>query len=98
MRILSLAVLVFLLITAAALARPAEAADVPASHTKAQAMVHAAPPRPVNDHDESRVAVQLVVAGVAAGLVVGVGTAAYMLRRKLGLTAYTPDKDAGGHH
>jgi hypothetical protein len=55
--------------------------------------------QPVDQHEDSRVGVQLVVAGVAAGLVVGVGTAAYILRRRLGLTAYSPDNSPdGGHH
>jgi hypothetical protein len=52
----------------------------------------------VDQHDDSRVGVQLVVAGVAAGVVVGVGTAAYLLRRRLGLTAYSPGDSSAGHH
>ncbi len=52
------------------------------------------------DSDEgSRVGVQLVVFGIAAVAVVGVGGAAYLLRRKLGRTAYDPAKAAAeqGH-
>jgi hypothetical protein len=44
--------------------------------------------------------VQLLVAGAAAFAVVVLGTGAYLLRRRLGLTAY--DRDAAeasmGHH
>lgn len=52
----------------------------------------------VDQHDETRVQVQLSVAGAAAFLVVGIGTAAYLLRRRLGLTTYSPDQASGGHH
>lgn len=48
--------------------------------------------RTVDDNKGSRVDVQLVVLGIAAGTVVGLGTAAYLVRRKLGLTAYDADK------
>ena len=54
----------------------------------------------VDDNDDSRVNVQLVVAGIAAGVVVGIGTLAFAIRWKLGRTAY--DRDAAekalGHH
>jgi hypothetical protein len=46
--------------------------------------------RQVDQHDDSRVEVQLIVLGAAAVTVVVVGTAAYLLRRRLGLTAYDP--------
>lgn len=97
MRILSVMVLVSLLLMAVASARPTEGAGIPAAGARGFALIQAAP-GPVDDHDGSRVGVQLVVAGLAVGLVVGVGTGAYLLRRKLGLTAYTPDQNAGGHH
>ncbi len=54
--------------------------------------------QPIDQHDGSRVGVQLVVAGIAAGFVVGAGSAAYLLRRKLGRTAYAPDQAADAHH
>lgn len=97
MRILSVTILVSLMLIAVAAGRPGEAAGVPSTGARAAVLMQAAP-RPVDDHDGSRVGVQLVVAGIAIGLVVGVGTGAYLLRRKLGLTAYAPDQNAGGHH
>ena len=54
----------------------------------------------IPDHDDSRVRVQLVVAAITAGVVVGVGSLAFLLRWKLGRTTY--DKAAAeaalGHH
>ena len=52
----------------------------------------------VDDHDESRVTIQLIVAGIAAGVVVVVGSGAYLLRKKLGLVAPPPAPGASGHH
>ena len=42
----------------------------------------------VDEHDRSRVNVQLVVVGLVIGIVVVAGSAAYFVRRRLGLTAY----------
>ena len=99
MRLLPLLPMILFVVVAAALARPVAANGLPDPTAHAGAMLAAAPPRPVNEHDDSRVGVQLAVAGIAAGLVVGVGTGAYLLRRKLGLTAYTPpEAPGGGHH
>lgn len=105
MRPISLTILAAIMVVALTAMRPAEASGVPTARpdgrpsgrTTATAIL-ATPPRPVDDHADSRVGVQLVVVGIAAGLVAGVGTAAHLLRRKLGLTAYTPDQNAGGHH
>ena len=96
MRLLSIT-LISLVVFAALAVQPAHAAGVPVRDAGAVA-ARQSTPKPVNDHDESRVGVQLVIVGIAAGLVVGVGTGAYLLRRKLGLTAYSPDQAAGGHH
>lgn len=52
----------------------------------------------VDDNDDTRVEVQLVVAGIAAATVVGIGTAAYLLRKKLGLVAPPPEQGADAHH
>ena len=95
MRLIALSVLVLAMFAAVAAVTPSRAADS-ASRTHSETMLSAA--QPVDDHDESRVGVQIVVAGIAAGLVVCVGTGAYLLRRKLGLTAYSPESAAGGGH
>lgn len=47
--------------------------------------------------DEDVVEVQLVVLGIVIGTVFVLGTGAYLLRRRLGLTAYTPPADSGHH-
>lgn len=96
MRLLSIT-LISLVVFAALAAGPAHAAGVPVRDAGTVVASQSAP-RQVDDHDGSRVGVQLVVAGIAAGLVVGVDTGAYLLRRKLGLTAYSPDQAADGHH
>jgi hypothetical protein len=50
------------------------------------------------DDDDDLVEVQLVVLGGAAFTVVGVGTAAYFIRKRLGLVAGPPEQGADGHH
>ena len=49
------------------------------------------------DEDDDRVEVQLLVLGTVVVVVFVLGTGAYLLRRRLGLTAYTPPADAGHH-
>lgn len=46
---------------------------------------------------DDRVEVQLIVLGVVLVTVFGLGTGAYLLRWKLGRTAYTPPTDTGHH-
>lgn len=89
--------LILLVVCSAGAIRPAYAAGLPPRDAVTSAAAQSTP-KPVDSHDGSRVGVQLVVAGVALGLVVGVGSAAYLLRRRLGLTAYSADEAAGGHH
>jgi hypothetical protein len=55
-------------------------------------------PVDVDDNDDTRVEVQLVVLGIAAASVVGAGLAAYFIRRRLGLTAYDPAAHGAGTH
>lgn len=49
------------------------------------------------DEEDDRVEVQLLVFGTVVLVVFVLGTGAYLLRRKLGLTAYTPPTDTGHH-
>ena len=51
----------------------------------------------VDSHDDTRVEVQLVVLGVAVLLVVVIGSAGYLLRRKLGLVAPPPEQNGSAH-
>lgn len=96
MRVMLLVVAVLACAMTFAVAAPTDAASVPLVDGSAAA--HRQLQQPVDQHDGSRVEVQLLVAGIVAGLVVGVGTGAYLLRRKLGLTAYSPEQAGGGHH
>ena len=98
MRVAALGFLLLLLLAVAVPTprAPAHAAETPPLSAPARALRQST--QPIDQHDDSRVGVQLVVAGIAAGLVVGAGTAAYVLRRKLGLTAYAPDQGPGGGH
>jgi hypothetical protein len=96
MRRLPFFVLPMILILAAASVGTAAASSVPKpspAHTPAMQGTTQTP----ND-DDDLVEVQLVVAGVAALVVVGLGSAAYFLRRRLGLTAYNPEEAGGGGH
>jgi len=96
MRLISLTLVLSLaLLTAAAVAPAAYAASMPPGGAPPAMM--AAQKAPVDQHDDTRVAVQLVVLGIAAGVVVGVGSCAYLLRKKLGLVP-PPKQGAGGHH
>jgi hypothetical protein len=52
----------------------------------------------VDDNDDTRVEVQLVVLGIAAGTVFVLGSGAYLLRKKLGLVAPPPEQGGAGHH
>ena len=51
-----------------------------------------------DNHDSSRVPVQLVVFGAAVLLVVVVGTGAYYARKKLGLDKPASPDEAASHH
>jgi hypothetical protein len=98
MRSLSLMLLVSMLAVGIATASTASATTTTTGAGGASVLTQSST-QPVDQHDGSRVGVQLIVAGMVAGLVVGVGSGGYLLRRKLGRTAYSPDTAGGdGHH
>lgn len=77
------------------------AAPLPKTHASARvddrSVIAQVSPQDAVADDDDRVEVQLVVLGVVLVTVFGLGTAAYLLRRKLGHTAYTPPADSGHH-
>lgn len=78
-------------------ARAADAAGVPGVPAPlVMAQEEQAGQQPSPEADDNRVEVQLVVLALAASLVVGVGTAAYLVRKRLGLVAGAPEQGAGG--
>lgn len=93
MRSIPLAVLLAAALVLAAAASRAEAAALPPSPGRPAVAL-----QQVDQSDDTRVGVQLAVLGAAAFTVVVVGLAGYLLRRKLGLTAPPPKRDAGGQH
>jgi hypothetical protein len=52
----------------------------------------------VDDSDDTRVEVQLVVLGIVVGVVFVFGTMLYLLRRRLGLVPPPPEQGADAHH
>ena len=52
----------------------------------------------IDDNDDTRVEVQLVVLAVAGGTVFVLGTGVYLLRRKLGLVPPPPEPGGDAHH
>ncbi len=74
--------------------RAAEAADLVEG---APAPAAAAQSEELPSENDDTVAVQLTVLGIVLGAVFVAGTGAYLLRRRLGLTAYTRPADSGHH-
>jgi hypothetical protein len=74
------------------------AADADAAGVTGEAAVTVSSQQQVDDNDDTRVEVQLVVLGIAAFVVLGIGAAGYVLRKRLGLVPPPPGPDAGGHH
>jgi len=91
--VLAAAVLALALSQVRAADRDADAAGVTEG-----AAVTASSQQQVDDNDDTRVEVQLVVLGIAAFVVLGIGAAGYVLRKRLGLVPPPPGPDAGGHH
>ncbi len=96
MRVFSITLLLAVTLIAAASLRPAHAATAPQGY--GPAVMAAADTPPIDQNDDTRVDVQLLVLGAVAVVVVGIGTGAYFLRRLLGLTAPPPVQPSGGHH
>ena len=93
MRFVSLILAITMLALALVPARIASAAG-----DTERAAVTVSPQQETNGNDDdSRVEVQLVVLGVAAFVVMGVGAAGYVLRKRLGLIPPPPGPDAGHH-
>jgi hypothetical protein len=95
MRTLSIALLAALTLLAAASVTRAHAAAAPPPGMPPALLYQQ---KQVDQHADTRVAVQLVVLGTAAVVVVVIGTGAYFLRKRLGLTAAPPEQGADGHH
>lgn len=95
---MKIALISVLLALSAALAgsRGALAAEIDAGHG-AGPSVAALQEDEAAGGDDDVVEVQLVVLGIVIGTVFVLGTGAYLLRRRLGLTAYTPPADSGHH-
>ena len=94
MRALSLLLALAMMASASAVvAQRAAAADATVGSTVSTAFSQQGAPT----SDDDRVEVQLVVLGVAFGLVVVFGSLAYLVRRKLGLVAPPPGPGEGGH-
>ncbi len=98
--ITTLIVIILLLGAGAATASATAAAQSAAPAYHAQQGDQPSPARQGNvpSHEGTRVSVQLVVLGLAIGVVVIIGSAAYLLRKKLGLVAPPPDQTSAGRH
>jgi hypothetical protein len=96
MRLYALPLLLVMTLFAAASLRPVYAAATP--HRAAPAAALPQENQQVSSNDGTRVKVQVIVLCSAVVLVVVIGTGAYFLRKRLGLTAPPPKQDAGGHH
>lgn len=92
--------LVALATVAVAVAAVGQRAPVAAAAgvTAAVEAADAQPQQQVDDNDDTRVEVQLAVLGAAAFVVLVVGGAGYLLRKRLGLVAGPPEQGQGGHH
>jgi hypothetical protein len=95
MRVLAVALVGAVMIGLAIGATNATAAE----HAPAQGLVlQSAQATPVPSHDDTRVGVQVGVVVAAAVAVVIVGTAAYFIRKRLGLVSGPPEQPPAGHH
>ncbi len=95
MRALLVTLLVLIAVLSLRTSTITNAAAAPVVNAPAPTISHGQDAADVNDDDT--VAVQLIVLGIVFGTVFVLGSAAYVLRVKLGRTAYTPPTDTGHH-
>src|SRR5262245_50707753 len=94
--VLRMRAIIVLLLALSALALAAESAK--ASGIDAPADIAPSYQQQVDDNDDSRVEVQLVVLGIVIGTVFVFGSGVYLLRKRLGLVAPPPEPTTDGHH
>lgn len=78
----------------ATIAKLASAAGYDAPHDVAPAYQQ----QPVDDNDDTRVGVQLLVLGIVIGIVFVFGTVLYFVRRRFGLVPPPPEPGVDAHH
>lgn len=83
----------FLTGRASAASTPSVTQGIPAAPRQQTATSTSAVPT----NDDSRVGVQLVVLGIVAFVVIGIGSVAYLIRKRVGLIAPPPDQGSGQH-
>jgi len=93
MRVLLLSFAIICTLAADASLRTEAASDIAATAPAATARRQA-----TDDNGDTRVEVQVAVLGIAVGAVFVLGTATYVLRKKLGLVPPPPEQGTDGHH
>jgi hypothetical protein len=84
-------------------ALPAHSANLAGDAATAEAQQAAAPQpaaqqQEIDENDDTRVEVQVVVLAIVIGTVFAFGTAAYLVRKRLGLVPPPPEQGSDGHH
>lgn len=97
MRVLLIAVVLAAAAALSAQGTPADAAEDNLEPAPFAQPAYAGIDVDIDGDEDDVLEVQLLVLGVVIGVVFVLGTGAYLLRRKLGLTAYTPPADTGHH-
>jgi hypothetical protein len=92
MRVISVLLLAFALVTTATERATAAGINDPGNVAPAYQQ------QEVDDNDDTRVEVQLVVLGIVIATVFVFGSAMYLLRKRLGLVAPPPEPGVDAHH